>query len=98
MKSFNNAQTRYLKAQAHSKQPVVLMGGKGLSEAVIGEIKLALDHHELIKIRLPALPKAEKLKILDEVCSSLNCHFIQMIGHIAILFLQHPEQSKYTLP
>jgi putative YhbY family RNA-binding protein len=45
-------QRRWLKQQAHHLKPVVLLGQHGLSEAVLAEIQLALDHHELIKIRV----------------------------------------------
>jgi len=45
------AQRRALRAKAHALQPVVLIGDKGLSEAVLHEIEVNLTSHELIKVR-----------------------------------------------
>lgn len=41
-----------LKRRAHHKKPVVLIGQKGPTEAVLTEIDRALEAHELIKVRL----------------------------------------------
>ncbi len=46
----NNKQKQYLKGLAHSLKPVVLLGQHGLTEGVLAEIDLALNHHELIKV------------------------------------------------
>lgn len=43
-----------LKARAHHLKPVVTIGAAGLSEAVLMELGLALDHHELIKVKTGA--------------------------------------------
>lgn len=48
----NNKQKQYLKGLAHSLKPVVLLGQHGLTEGVLAEIDLALNHHELIKVKV----------------------------------------------
>ena len=40
------------RAQAHALKPVILIGQSGLTDAVVNEIQLALDTHELIKIKI----------------------------------------------
>ena len=40
-----------LKARAHTIDPLVIIGDKGLSASVIREIERTLKAHELIKIR-----------------------------------------------
>ena len=50
--SLSPRQKRHLRGLTHALQPVVIVGDKGLTEAVMAEIELALDHHELVKIRL----------------------------------------------
>ena len=39
-----------LKAKAHVLKPTVMIGQHGLTDAVIAEIDIALNAHELIKI------------------------------------------------
>jgi RNA-binding protein len=45
----NSKQTAYLKALSHSKNPVVQIGLKGLTDSVTKEIDANLNAHELIK-------------------------------------------------
>lgn len=43
---------KQLRAIGHQLQPVVTVGGNGISESVVAEIRRALDDHELIKIKV----------------------------------------------
>ena len=42
--TLSNRQIRHLRGLTHSLQPVVIVADKGLSENVMAEIELALDH------------------------------------------------------
>ena len=65
--SLNKKQIQYLKGLAHSLKPVVLLGSNGLTEAVIAEIDFALNHHELIKIKIPTDDRETKGLIVDAI-------------------------------
>lgn len=80
-----------LKAQAHHLSPVVLMGGKGLTDAVIAECDLALNTHELIKIKIISTDKQERLDISNKICEATHADLVQLIGHIAILYRKNPD-------
>ena len=41
--NLNKKQIQYLKGQAHSLKPVVLLGSNGLTEGVVAEIDAACD-------------------------------------------------------
>ena len=43
---------RHLRALAHRLSPVVIIGQRGLSDAVVRQVDGALTDHELIKVRL----------------------------------------------
>ena len=49
--NLSTKQKQHLKGLAHSLKPVVLIGANGLTEAVLAEMSVALDHHELIKVK-----------------------------------------------
>lgn len=87
---------QFLKAQAHSLKPIVMLGNEGLSEAVIKEIISSIEHHELIKIKLNAgdTRKEQAQQAADATASVL----INVVGRIAILFKQKKQNSKFTLP
>ena len=75
-----------LKAQAHHLNPVIIVGSKGLTNAVVDETDCALEAHELIKVKINGADKAERLSIATSLCDSLKADFIQLIGSIAILY------------
>lgn len=75
-----------LKAQAHHLKPVVLLGAKGLTQAVIEETNVALEAHELIKVKINGAEKADRQLIAEALCSSLNADLVQLIGNTAIIY------------
>ena len=92
------AQKRFLRSKAHHLKPVVMVGQHGLSENVMHEINLALDVHELIKVKLGVGDREEKKKILGEVISNSKAELIQSIGHVAVLFRRNHKKPKIKLP
>jgi RNA-binding protein len=58
---------RELKAKAHHLNPVVTIGDKGLSKPVLKELDIALDAHELIKVRIHSDDREERLLLHHSV-------------------------------
>ena len=90
-------QKNYLRGIAHNLNPVVMIGGKGLTDAVMNEIELALDQHELIKIKLPSNEKAEKVALLAKITSASNSEPVQLIGRVGVIYRANPE-PKISVP
>ena len=93
MPELSPARRRELKARAHALDPVVLIGGGGLSAAVIAEIDRSLRSHELIKVRLNA-PRAERDAAFREICRQTGAQAVQHIGKILVLFRENPEHGR----
>ncbi|QIK39109.1 ribosome assembly RNA-binding protein YhbY [Caldichromatium japonicum] len=91
-------QRRWLKQRAHHLKPVVLIGQRGLTEAVLAEIERALDDHELIKIRLGALETEDRLAVIDHICQKTGSELIQRIGHIAAFYRYNPHKRDPLTP
>jgi len=89
----NDKQKRYLKSLAHPLKPVVMIGNKGLTENVLAEIDKALEQHELIKVRLSGLEKADLTAMVDEITLKSSANLIMLIGHIAVLYRPAKEPS-----
>ncbi len=96
--SLSKTQIRYLRGLAHALNPVILMGQKGLTEGVLGELDLALSHHELVKVKLAGGDREERAKILSALLDGSKAELVQSIGHTASLFRRNAEQPKITLP
>ncbi len=52
--ALTNAQIRFLRGQAHDLKAMLQVGGKGISDALAAEVDGALEHHELIKVKVAA--------------------------------------------
>jgi len=79
-----------LRSAAHALKPVVLIGDKGLSTAVLKEIDLALNAHGLIKVRAGGDDREAREALLSEICETLSCAPVHHLGKILILFRPHP--------
>jgi RNA-binding protein len=80
-----------LKAQAHHLKPVVLIGAKGLTEAVINETNIALLAHELIKVKISGSEKEERIELINKLCHDLKAVLVQTIGTTAVLYRKNEE-------
>lgn len=85
-------QKRDLKAAAHKLQPVVIIGGNGYTDGVKAEIELALDSHELIKVRVNAEDRAEREAMIESIIASHKSELIGSIGHIIILYRKRKKK------
>lgn len=94
----SKTQIRYLRGLAHALNPVILMGQKGVTDGVLGELNLALLHHELVKVKLAGGDREERAKTLAALLESSTADLVQSIGHTASLFRRNAEQPKITLP
>ena len=90
--SLTAAQRKQLRARAHPLKPVVLVGDAGVSEAVIAETDRALEHHELVKIRLPGVDREERARLGRALCEALGAQQVQAIGRVHVLFRPRPVE------
>ena len=66
----------HLKARAHALEPVVHVGGTGVTDGLIAEIDRALTAHELIKVKIGG----------DEVCARTAAAPVHRVGKVLILW------------
>ena len=88
-----NAERKELKSRAHPLNPVVLVGGAGLTPPVLQEIDRGLASHELIKVRLAGADRDQREQVAEEVAEALSCAVVQIIGNILVLFRPTPEDD-----
>ena len=88
---------RYLRSLAHALKPVVRLGQNGLTDAVSRELDGALEHHELVKVKLSTSDKQARLEQLDALCKSARAECIQQIGHTATLFRRNARKPVIEL-
>jgi RNA-binding protein len=100
MMSLNEEQKRHLRRLGHALSPVVRTGNAGLTEAVLAEVELALEHHELIKVKLVAGDRDERQEFLGRIVEVTRATPVQTIGQIALLYRPNPKKKgqRVALP
>lgn len=98
--SLSKSQIKYLRGLAQSLSPVVMLGKEGVSEAVIKELKRALNDHELVKVKIQEEEKEDFTAAADKLALDVSATLVQKIGRMAVYFRQNPnaEKRKIKLP
>lgn len=85
----NTSLKQELKAKAHHLRPVVRLGTKGLTPAVVEETNIALLSHELIKVKINGVEKTDRQELAAKLCEQLQADLIQLIGNTAVLYREN---------
>ena len=88
------AERRLHRADAHHLDPVVLIGGDGLTPAVKKEVDAALNAHGLIKVRVFGDDRAARELIYQELAAELHAAPVQHIGKLLVLWRPIPAKEK----
>lgn len=91
-------QRKILEKAAHNMQPVVIVGGAGLTDGVINMVENSLAAHELIKVKFNEY-KEDKIELTGEICEKCGATLVRIIGNVAILYRQaeKPDDRRYNL-
>lgn len=94
----SSGQIKRLRAEGHrlKLKPVVIIGQKGLSENLHLEIDSALNHHELLKLRIPSLDKPGKRELAKQICDHHNAALVETIGSIIVIYRPNNETNRFT--
>ena len=89
--ALSGKQKRYLRSLGQQRKSVVTVGTSGLSAAALTEIRVALAHHELMKVKLPALNRALREQLLRDICQATGADLIQLLGRVGLIYLPANE-------
>jgi len=98
MMVLNERQKKYLRRLGHDLHPIVLVGQRGMNPGVVEELKLALEHHELVKLRVRAGSREDRDAILAELASQSGSEFIFRIGNVGLFYKKNRTLQKLLLP
>jgi len=97
--SITEKQRRHLKALAHHLKPVVIVGQAGVTQAVLDEIGISLDSHELIKVKVNAGDRDERQQMIEQISERTQARLVHTVGHVAVLYRPNPKKKHpLTLP
>jgi RNA-binding protein len=82
---------RELRTRGHTLKPVVSIGNAGLSAAVLRELELSLEHHELMKVRISGAEREQRRQLIADLCAQLDAELVQAVGHTALIYRERRE-------
>jgi RNA-binding protein len=89
--SISQKQLKELRQLAHHRKVIVIIGQNGLTDNVMQEIELALDAHELVKVRVNAGDRNERNAMIDRIAQQTQSDIVQRIGHLGVFYRKAAE-------
>lgn len=96
--ALTNAQIRFLRGQAHDLKAMLQVGGKGVTDALVAEVELALEHHELIKVKVAGEDRARRDAMIAALAARADAALVQRIGHTVVLYRPSRDKRQIVLP
>ena len=92
MIELTSKQRKNLEKLAHDLQPVVIVGGAGVTDGVISMVDNSLAAPELIKVKFNEY-KDEIRDLTTELCEKTDATLVRIIGFTVILFREAEEEE-----
>ncbi len=90
-------QKRFLRGLGHSLNPVITVGKGEISESLIHETVEALEHHELIKVKILESCVMDRHEVAGELAKACGAEVAQVLGRTFLLYRTATE-PKLELP
>lgn len=74
-----------------------MIGNNGLTDAVIREIAINLDAHELIKVRVLGDDREARVAMFEQICEDPGAAPVQHIGKLLVLW-RPSDKERIVLP
>lgn len=89
-------QRRHLRGLGHDLRPIVFVGQKGISDNLLDNLKDALNHHELVKVKVHDADDMEEAA--ERIHQATGAQLAQRIGKNLLFYLAHPDHPQIRLP
>jgi RNA-binding protein len=86
----------YLRSQAHSLKPTVMVGKGGVDERIYASLDESLTSHELVKVKFQA-QKDQVRALSEQLAENTASTLVSIIGFIAT-FYRPSEERLIVIP
>lgn len=94
----NGKQRRFLRSLGHHLDPVVLVGKDGLSEGLVAALDVALEQHELVKVKLGESAGADRRALGAALAEASQSELAQVLGRTVLLYRRRQKDPEIRLP
>jgi RNA-binding protein len=96
--TLSGKQTRHLRALGHHLEPVVQLGKKGLTDTAKAAVNVALETHELVKVRVGTECPEAPADLATTLGPELKAEVAQRLGRTILLYRRRKKEPKIKLP
>ncbi len=97
MQTLTGKQIRHLRGLGHHLQPVVMVGKEELSERLLASLEIALNSHELIKVKVQEGCLLDRHEVADGLAQASGAAVVQVLGRTILLY-RRAEEPRLELP
>lgn len=90
--TITSKQRKILEKIAQPLSPVVLVGGAGVSEALISQVANAFETREILKVKFNEY-KDEKRELSEKIAEGVGATLVRIIGNVAIFYKPSDKDS-----
>ncbi len=91
-------QKKFLRQQVHNLKPVITTGDKGITDSLISELDSALEHHELLKVKVRVGDRDARNEMIEALVNKTDAMLVSRIGNIAALYRPNRKKPRLILP
>ncbi len=93
MIELNSKQRKKLEKKAHELEPLVIVGGNGVTESLEQKVLDCLNAHELVKVKFNEF-QDEKRELSEKIAEKIDATLVRIIGNIAIFYRESDFEEK----
>lgn len=90
----SNIEKRELRKRSYLLKPSVMVGYRGISGAVLAELNVAFEAHELVKVRFRVKNKTERKEYVSLLAIETKSAIVHQIGSVAVFFRKSQAMSQ----
>jgi len=92
--ALSKQQLKHLVSLTHNLKPVIMVGQNGVTENILKELEIALDFHELVKIKIAGEDKEGRAEMIKKLSSASSVEIVQKIGKTLTLYRKNKQKPK----
>ena len=96
--SLTKNQIKTLRGLCHSLKPIIMIGQKGLTTEVLDELEIAINHHELVKIKIALDDRDARKEMIKDICDQSQSENVQVIGKTVSVYRRNEKKPVIELP
>jgi RNA-binding protein len=86
---------RRLRSAGHGLDAFVHIGKEGTTDPVCRQLHQALDHHELVKVKIGTECPEDRFAVAERLAAEPGVEVAQILGRTLLLYKRNPDIARF---